>query len=64
MILRLPQNTRDGAVIDRRSLAPWVRLWVRRSPALRLRWTESCDSSNTHECAFGISEMTDDKTTR
>ena len=25
---------------------------------------ESCDSSNTHECAFGIPEMTDDKTIR
>ena len=25
---------------------------------------ESCDSSNTHECAFGISEMTDYKTIR
>jgi hypothetical protein len=25
---------------------------------------ESCESSNTHECAFGISEMTDDKTIR
>jgi hypothetical protein len=25
---------------------------------------ESCDSSNTYECAFGISEMTDDKSIR